>query len=117
LGGDSVLFGWLHNPFHGGSASCLVQSREVSAGGMLQAEATPPNCFARRQCVGNKIYARARMLAREQSLKELPRAHSIAQQGARLRLKLKVSADLGGCGCLDLGQWFIARHHVLPANG
>jgi hypothetical protein len=65
--------------------------------------------------VGNKIYACARLLAREQGYEELFRTHDVMEQGARFGFELEVSADFGGGSSLDLEQRFIAHSKFLPA--
>jgi hypothetical protein len=83
---------------------------------MLETQASPPDSFARRQCVSNKIDTCATVLAGEQCCEELSWTHGSAEQGARLRFELKMSADLRGCSTLDLEQRFTAHRNILPAT-
>jgi hypothetical protein len=62
-----------------GFRGCLILRGEAVTACVLQAQATPPDCFARWQRVGDEINARDVLLVRHQSFVEFPWSYPVTE--------------------------------------
>src|ERR1700722_12895668 len=110
--GETVFFGWLNHPPHGSLAGGMVGDGKIVAAGVLEAQATPPNRFAPREGVADKIDPGDILPIRHQSLDEFSLILPPPEERSRLFMEFKVRANFGGCSGLDFDQRSIVHNTI-----
>jgi hypothetical protein len=110
--GETVFFGWLKHPSHSGLAGGPVGDGKIVAAGVLETQAAPPNRFARRESVPNKIDTGDILPIRHQSLDEFSRNLPLPEERSRLFIEFKVRANIGRCCGLDFDQRSIVHNTI-----
>jgi len=84
---DSVR--WAAEPIRQRLPRALVGPGQLAAAGVLQAQTTPPDRFARSERMSHEIDPRRVLLVGDQSLDEFPRPHPLTEKRPRLFLESK----------------------------
>jgi len=97
LGSGPILFGGRRTHSTAAAAAALSGPASFAAAGVLQAQTTPPDRFARSERMSHEIDRRRVLFVGDQSLDEFPRPHPLTEKRPRLFLEVEVCADFG-CG-------------------
>lgn len=111
-----ILFRWLQHPLNSGFASRLFQGRQCVATHMLEAQATPPDRFTRRQRAGDEIDTGEVMFFGHEGVEKFPATQLLTEQRTRGGIEIESATDLRRSGSMDLNQRFVIHCAAYAGN-